>query len=263
VPAALAVARDGSYWIADSLKERVAHFDHDGAFVEAVPVAKGPADLAFVGDRLYVLLEEGKPALRYVSRGHLSERISVSNEGKPLHVQGLIGGQDDLLVVVAGANKLLGSYWALATVEPRTGQVTAAPGAHVPGERHMDFVPMVNTREPDYRVSWFDGVHATEQRTVRFQLVRDGKELQTSVGDTYLRTSTSAGFATLVNLSGGQGIVAGRWYLEIPASGEQPIFERVSEEGFIGDALRYLAVGDDGNVYWMRLLEDGLHIYRR
>ncbi|MGH2530347.1 MAG: hypothetical protein ACRDH0_13580 [Actinomycetota bacterium] len=41
------------------------------------------------------------------------------------------------------------------------------------------------------------------------------------------------------------------------------MFERIPEGGFIGDVRRYLSVGPDDQIYWMRLLEDGLQIYRR
>lgn len=111
VPPALAVDKDGSFWIADSFNRRIAHFAHDGSFLEAIPVDRGPADLTFVGDRLYALLEENRPMLVSVRRGHLSKPITVNDDGRPLHVEALIGGQDHLLVLIAGAAKLLGGYW--------------------------------------------------------------------------------------------------------------------------------------------------------
>lgn len=127
----------------------------------------------------------------------------------------------------------------------------------------MDFAPLVDTREADYEIRWSDGERTTEQRVIRFQLTLNGKDVRTSVGDTYIRTSTSTGFVTLVNLAGPQGLTAGRWYMEVPADGTEPTFERIPQQDFIDDALRYLAVGDDGTIYWMRLLDDGLHVYRR
>lgn len=33
-------------------------------------------------------------------------------------------------------------------------------------------------------------------------------------------------------------------YLDVPMNGTEPNFERVPQQGFIGDALRYVAVGD-------------------
>jgi hypothetical protein len=58
-------------------------------------------------------------------------------------------------------------------------------------------------------------------------------------------------------------IADGAWYLEIVPESPPIVFERLPSGGFIGDVRRYLTVGPDGHVYWMRLLEDGLHIYRR
>ena len=108
VPSALAVDRDGSLWIADSDKARITHFDRDGAFLEAFPAEIGPAipdssgsaDLAFVGDRLYVLLEEGGSKIAPVGPGGLGEPITVNDGGKGLDVQALIPGQDELLVMI-------------------------------------------------------------------------------------------------------------------------------------------------------------------
>jgi hypothetical protein len=130
-PAALAVAQDGSFWIAYPLKRRIAHFSSDG------------------------------------------------------------------------------SVWAMATVDPVTGQVTPAAGAQVSGHRFMDFVPLLDTPEADYEIRWSDGERTSEQRAIRFQLRQNGRQLRTSVGDTYVRTSTSTGFVTLVNLAGQQGLPVG------------------------------------------------------
>jgi hypothetical protein len=263
VPAALAVDPDGSFWIADTHKHRIAHFAKDGSFLGGIPVETGPADLTFVDDRLYVLLEETKPALTSVSSGRLGDRIIVNDGGKPLKVGALIGGQDKLLALIVGAQKLLGGYWALANVHPATGQITPAPGVEVPSGDYMDLLPLLKTRPLSFELRWSDGSNVTARRDLRFQLVRGGKQLGTTVGDMYVRTSTSAGVATVVSLGNGQGTPVGGWYLEIPADGRAPTFERIPSEGFIGDIRRYITVGTDGRVYWMRLLDDGLHIYLR
>lgn len=260
---ALAVAKDGSFWIADPLKQRVAHFSSDGIFLSAIPVDRGPADVAFVGDRLYVLPEGGGAVIVGVKNGRLSEEIVVNDDGKRLHVQGLIGGQEELVTLIAGAERLLGGYWAMATVDRATGQASPSAGAQVSGSRFMDFEALVDDPDADYAIRWSDGQEISKQQVVRFQLTKSGRDLRTSVGGTYLRATTPTGFVTLVSLGGRQGLTVGRWFLEVPADGTQPTFERVPEEGFIGDALRYLAVDDDGTIYWMRLFDDGLHVYRR
>ena len=51
--------------------------------------------------------------------------------------------------------------------------------------------------------------------------------------------------------------------MEFPTDGGQPTFEPLQNDGFIGDAIRYVAIEPDGRIYWMRLQGDGLHIYRR
>jgi hypothetical protein len=83
------------------------------------------------------------------------------------------------------------------------------------------------------------------------------------VGDTYVRTATGDGVATALSIGDGQGNVHGVWYLEIPADGGPPVFERLPSYAFYGDLIRSITLGPDGHVYWMRLLVGGLHIYRR
>jgi hypothetical protein len=272
VPSALAVDRDGSFWIADGLKARIAHFARDGSFIEAfpaeigsaLPVSEHAADLAFVGDRLYVLLEEGSSRVAPMVPDGLGEPIFVNNEGQRLHVEALIPGQDQLLVLKSGAEQLLGGYWAYATVDPATGAVTPSPGVRDSTGTRVDFQPLLDSPPGDYEIRWFqDDRGLVVVQDLRFQLVRDGQELKTTVGDAYVRTATHWGVATIVGISNLQGTAGGRWYLEIVPESPQIVFERIPDDGFIGDARRYLTVGPDGRVYWMRLLEDGLHIYRR
>ncbi len=272
VPSALAVDRDGSFWIADGLKARIAHLARDGSFIEAfpanigsaLPVAEHAADLAFVGDRLYVLLEEGASRIARVEADGLGEPIVVNHEGRGLDVEALIPGQDELLVLVSGAERLLGGFWAFATVDPATGQVTPSPGVPDSVGSYIDIQPDFDGPAGTFEIRWSQaGRGLTTVQEVRFQLVRNGQELKTTVGDMYVRTSTRWGVATVVSIGDGQGDTVGKWYLEILPESPSFTFERLPDEGFIGNVRRYLTVGPDGRVYWMRLLEDGLHIYRR
>jgi hypothetical protein len=272
VPSALAVDRDGSFWIADGLKARIAHFARDGSFIEAfpaeigsaLPVSEHAADLAFVGDRLYVLLEEGSSKIAPVAPVGLGGPIFVNNEGQRLHVEALIPGQDQLLVLISGAEQLLGGYWAYATVDPATGQVTPSPGVLDSVESYIDIQPGLEAPPGTFEIRWFhEGRGMVAVQELRFQLVRGGEERRTSVGDMYVRTATHWGVATVVSVGDGQGTPVGKWYLEILPESPSITFERLPDEGFIGNVRRYLTVGPDGHVFWMRLLEDGLHIYRR
>jgi len=272
LPSALAVDRDGSYWVADGFKARIAHFARDGSFIEAfraeigsaVPNSSGSADLAFVGDRLYVLLEEGGSRVAPVGAGGPGEPIIVNNEGQGLDVQAVIPGQDELTVMISGAERLLGGYWAFATVDPDTGQVTPSPGVRNSTGSYVDIQPLFDGPPGTFEIRWFHDGHAVvAAQEVRFQLVRRGQDVKTSVGDTYVRTATQWGVATVMSIGDGQGIPVGAWYLEIVPERPSFVFERLPGDGFIGDVRRYLTVGPDGRVYWMRLLEDGLHIYRR
>jgi hypothetical protein len=262
MPTALAVGGDGSFWIADRYKRRVAHFDADGSFLEAFEVPAGPADLAFVGDRLFVLLADGGAKVAALGPGGFGEPFAVNHEGRALHVEALIGGQGQLTVLVSGAERLLGGYWAYATVDPGTGQVTPSPGVLTHAGTHMDLV-WQDTRPTTYELRWSSGGPTTAVREVGFQLVRNGNEVRTTVGDTYLRMCTAGGVATVVSIGDGQGMPVGVWYLELSAFGRPPVFERLPGEGFIETLRKSLTFGGDGRIYRMQLLDDGLHIYRR
>ena len=272
LPSALAVDQDGSFWIADSYKARIAHFRRDGSFIEAFPAeigsalpnSTGAADLAFVRDQLFVLLEEGASKIASVGPDGLSAPILVNHEGRRLHVQAVIPGQDRLTVMISGAERLLGGYWAFATVDPETGQITPSPGVRDSTGSSVDLQPLFDEPPGTFQIRWFQDGHAmVVAQDVHFQLARRGKELRTTVGDTYIRAATRWGVATIVGMSDLRGTVSGRWYLEILPESPSIVFERIPEDGFIGDARRYLTVGPDWDVYWMRLLADGLHIYRR
>jgi hypothetical protein len=263
VPAALAVAPDGSYWIADSYKRRIAHYTEDGSLIEAIPVRRGPADLAFADDRLYVLLEEGGRTVVPVEPGAVGEPVSLTAAGKPMHVLAFVGGQEQLLAWFTDAEETLGRFWAIGAIDPATGEVTPAPGVRVSDDVVMDLVPLLETRPLSYQVRWWEDGQITRRQQLRFRLARDSRRLRTTVGDTYLRTSTATGVTALVSIGNGQGLPVGIWYLEIPQDGGGPTFERLPSDGFIADAMRYIALGPDGQIYWMRLLKDGVHIYRR
>lgn len=262
-PAAVVVGRDGSFWVADTHKQRIAHFAADGSFLGSIPLETGPEDLVAVGDRLYALAEAGATEIVEITPDGPGGTITVNHDGKKLEVVALIGGQDRLLVLIRGAERLLGGFWALAAVDPATGQVTKAPGVRTPSGTTVNLVPNLDARPLSYDVEWTDGEGATTRQELRFQLVSNGEARRTTVGDTYLRTATADGVATLVSIGDGQGEVQGVWYLEIPEEPGTPTFVRLPTYAFLGGPIRSLALGPDGHVYWMRLLEDGLHLYRR
>ena len=255
-PAALAVGPDGSYWIGDTVKHRIAHFGQDGSFLGAIYTGVGPADLAFAGDRLFVLPRTGGRTVARVHKDGDLDEIVVTLDGRARHVQALVGGQDRLTGVIAGAERALGRYWAVAFIDEETGVLSPAPGVAVSGDAWIDLVPLIGERPPAFEIRWLDGTTVTQVNQVTMQAIRNGSPVRTTVGDTFVRTATGNGVA----LIGSMGSAA--WYLEIPADGGRPTLERIPYSGFIGDLMLSLSVGPDGRVYWMQLKNDGLHIFR-
>jgi hypothetical protein len=213
-------------WVADSYKRRIAHYSEDGSFIEAIPTGVGPADLAFVGERLYVLFEEGGRSIAAIDSGVLSESIALTAAGKPPHVLAFVGHQDQLLAWFTDAEGTLGRFWAIGVIDPVSGHVTAASGINVAGELFMDLVPILDTRPLSYDVRWSEDGHLTRRQEIRFQLVRGSSAVRISVSDTFIRTSTPIGVATLVNRewpgTSGRGLVSGnpdeRWPTHVRAS---------------------------------------------
>jgi len=262
-PAGLVVAEDGSFWIGDPLNSRVAHFASDGTFLEGVRTESGPADVTLVGDQVFALLEQGASKIQLIDPAGRDRVIAVNNERKPLRVEALISGQGQLVALISDAERLLGSYWAFASVDPDTGQITPAPGVITHSGSFAD-LRWVDARQPTYELRWSNGERTTAVQDVLFDFTNRGEHVRVSIGDMYLRTCTRNGFATVVSVGNGQGTPVGAWFLEFSTLGREPVFERIAVEGLgIGETRRSLSLGADGFTYRMELREDGLHILRR
>lgn len=262
VPRSFVVDHDGSFWIQDAYKDRIARFAADGSFLGSISVPEGEAmsGLAVADADVYALLDSRQGILARIQGGEFVERMAVNDAGDPLVVAELIGGQSGLLGLIVDAPSL-GAYWAYATIDVPSGQITPAPGVLAPGGSYMD---LGLGDEPRLRqIRWSDGTTLTATREVRFQLVEEGNDVRTTAGEIFVETATSSGVAMVVTLGDAQGLPVGVWYLEVPEDGSAPIFERIPNDGENLRPFRRLILGPDGAVYRMLVLEDGVHIVRR
>jgi hypothetical protein len=262
VPRSFVVDDDGSFWIQDAYKDRIAHFAADGSFLDSISVLEGEAmsGLAVADGDVYVLLDSRRGILAHIQEGELVERITVNDAGDPLEVAELIGGQSGLLGLIVDAPGL-GAYWAYATIDVPSGQITPAPGVLAAGGSYMD---LGLGDEPQFReIRWSDGTALTATRKLQFQLVKEGNDVRTTAGEVFVETATSGGVAMVVGLGDPQGLPVGVWYLEIPEDGSKPIFERIPDDGENLRPFRRLVLGPDGAVYRMLTRDDGVHILRR
>ena len=111
MPPSFAVAPDGSLWLLDLVKQRVAHYSAAGAFLGAVGgfefdrFSPSPLDIAFVGDRLFAverLARSAGSAIRFVDGDALSPRNELLGGGVPLLVFQLFQGSAELIGVSGG-----------------------------------------------------------------------------------------------------------------------------------------------------------------
>jgi hypothetical protein len=112
-PSSFSVDVDGSVWIADRWKERVAHYSPTGKYVGSVPVARWPStsiggtrgrirDIIIVRDRLWVLFEpSGGPLARIASDGAV-EFLRPRLQSRDLWVGEILPSYGPLTILVGG-----------------------------------------------------------------------------------------------------------------------------------------------------------------
>jgi hypothetical protein len=283
MPPSFALAPDGSLWVLDLIKRRVAQYSAAGSFLGAVGgfdldrFSPSPIDMGFVGDRLFVVerLEQATgSAIRFVEGGVLSPRTALRGGGVPVYVFKLLQGSSELMGVSGGYALTSEHHLGLgprgpARLDPAgDGEITLVPGPLIsPGVRAALTAP----GDQDLEVS-FVGRETRIVQPIHVAVVTgpepDAVDLEAVVG-AGMAAVVPHGVVAFVQLSPArpedqERYGGGRWLLVVSDDGSPIVWERLPE-GTLSDEWqeRHLGVGPDGAIYLMLARPDGMEIVRR
>jgi hypothetical protein len=283
-PSSLAVASDGSFWIADRWKDRLAHYSPSGKFLGAVRLQRPPPDvsiggartrvrdIAFSGDRMYVLLDPtGGPIARVGSDGSV-EFLRPRLQGRPLWVAEIFPSIGPLTILVGGyAHPEQGSVedgpigffrWEPPGLPQRIAGLPGRGGSFVRLDRAPNTDQDFELRHLAPGETFVQPFHVD----VRTGSQVRGRSLQAVVGPGNL-LATADDVIMYVMLSPSRPRDAsryggGRWLLRL---GRSPVlWERLPDPGIPDEPQsRHLALGPDESLYLMVAQKGGMLILRR
>jgi len=190
-PASFAVAADGSVWILDTAKARLAHFAPDGRYIgqvtglhyeKGLPLSR---DVAIAGDRAYVL--EGDSIHRGIRTTDFVQMFAptvTTYQEREVVISTLFPSPEKVVGLVGGYADPLGEGpRGFAELDvPGSGEVELLPGVPVGSDRWID---LEATGDQDFAVSYHSGQSSSTQ-PFRVQIVTSldgrGERLLGTVG---------------------------------------------------------------------------------
>jgi hypothetical protein len=275
-PSAFAVASDGSFWIDDRWKRRVAHYSSSGTFLGSAGGLEHPGwDLAMVGDELFVLVEQSNGTVGTVEVKALSQ-VEMTYDEDPLFIVQLIPTARGLVAEatgVAGARPgEVGTFLTLAPSASTRGEVL--PG--LPLEHGDTYFDVALSEEPEHPRGdqdfdlTFASPEVTQTQPIQFDLiVHDGRRQRSVPAVVGLLEPLPTGDDVLMYVQvaptrpgDGDRYGDGRWLLRV---GRSPLLWERLPDPDVTDELqhRHLAIGPDGAIYLMVAKKDGMQILRR
>jgi hypothetical protein len=274
MPRSFTVGRDGTLWILDAVKQRVAHYRGDGTYLgDARGLAFDrfhplPRDLAFWGGRLFVLHQFHLAAsFREARGGGFGPPLPLEWDGQPLVMSTVFPGP-----------RPLGLADGVAALE-RLGSGPRGIGRIVPGNpssfQPTDGLPVgdgVSVALDAYRAQAFHlvttGPAGRVVQPIRLRAEAGGHPLPATFVD---RVQGGGAGALVVWLRGAPtrpGDAArsggGNWLLRYPTDGSPLVFERLPEPAVAdGYQTRHLSVDPRGRIYLMLTERHGMAIFRR
>jgi hypothetical protein len=275
-PSAFAVGPDGSFWIDDRWKNRVAHYSSTGRYLgQATGLDPRGWDLAIVDGTVFVLVEQATGTIGTVQDGTV-HAIDVTDRGHSLFVFQLIPTVLGLVAeaaVVPGAQAgELGTFVQLQPDSPTAGPIL--PGLPLePGDVFFDARP---SEDPTHRRGDqdFDLVFASPEVThvqpIGIELIVHDPGRERSVPAVVgLGEPLPVGRDVLLFVQiaptrpdDGDRYGDGRWLLRIGRSAL--LWERLPDPDMTDELHhRHLGVGPDGSIYLMVTTRKGMSILRR
>lgn len=271
VPLAVAVADDGSFWVLDHPKRRVAHFSSDGVFVGdlgglfADRAHPAPVDLAVHEGGVFVLqlFRTRASLVELTPAGPTPQRILREGD-RGLSASYLLRQGGDLIAYVPGAAMDIRSgeppvpIRRFGAVDVGTGAVRLLPGAPVASRA---WVALEADTDQTFTVEYAT-TSGTVRRPLRVVAFDDrGRRVAATVG-ARIEVAMPQAVGVVVELSTRDG--GGRWFLRMPADGSTLLWERLPEPDVVDTGqVRHLALGPDGRVYLAVATTAGLRILRR
>jgi hypothetical protein len=269
VPTSFAVSADGSIWVLDAFKERVAHFSASGAFLGSVGSFPWHSswearDLVWQDGHLYVVRTHAwttASEITVVDEGSQKPDVRITNAAQRQSVVWLMPGASQLTGFLPSAD------WAGLDV-PGSGNAEILSGVPLLDGVSMD-VRSVATDQAAVEVT-FETADLASILPLHFRLVsRTGGAPIDAFISVAADGALPRGLACYVRAAPAHNSHADRigsstWFLQLADDGSPPIWERVREPGIADEQqTRHLTVGSDGSVYLMLAAADGVRIYRR
>jgi hypothetical protein len=280
MPPSFAVAPDGSLWLLDVVKRRVAHYTSSGSYMGAVGglffdrAHPQPRDMAFAGGDLVVLQQFHLAAtLLRLADGRAAPPVAVTDrDGDALSAAFVYPAPGPPFLFVEGRADLA----RLGTGPSGIGRVSSGDPATFEPSSGLSVGRGVSVDLDMVRDQGFDLVTTAPGRRI-VQSIR----LRMVVGGPAGPHRVPAVFAVHVQGGAGGGLVVwligsparagdarsfggGTWMLRYPTDGAPVVFERLPAAA--GDdtfQVRHLALDDRGRIYLMLALRRGMAIYRR
>jgi hypothetical protein len=284
-PNSFAVAPDGSFWLVDEMKRRLAHFARDGTYLGQIGGIRQdrfhpqPQDLVAVGDALCLLEQDhGRflvSSIRAFRAGRQVATAEFADQDGSVAVLRLVSDPSELIGYVGGAAGDPATYgqgrhgYADLSSGPapnvryvdgvgigeRTRVVIDTDPSH-PGDGHL--ISVVGPEEHaivPIRVL----VTATGSERARALPAVVGMEVQAALpGRTVAWVQLSPTESLDADRYGG-----GAWLFEFTVDGSPLVWERLPDPGISSEAqVRHLAAGPDGTLYLMQAERDGMVLYR-
>ncbi len=279
------MAPDGSFWLVDEVKHRLAHFDPTGRYLGQIGGVRfdrfhpQPQDLVATGGSLYLLQQDHQHfLLSYLRRyrdSMLAGMAPLDDGADPQIVANLVSGTAPVIGLGGG---LAGDPMQMG--QGRRGYVTLSVSQQ-PTVRPVDGIPLghglavTGMFDPDRPDDRYLLSAISPESTAVFPL----RFVATPAGSEHAKKlATGAGFqmqavngqrvAVWVPVSPSRTVDAeryggGAWLLVFPLDGSPLIWQRLPDPGLSSEGqVRTLAAGPDGSLYVMLAARDAMVIYR-
>jgi hypothetical protein len=271
-PTSFAVAPDGSFWIIDSAKKRLAHYSSAGPYLGQVvgDFSSVSRDLTFVGPDLWAIQHSQFGRLFRLDPHGRSEVRTVSSDGQPVFLI-------DLTPTSEGLYSQLGGFLVTPTPPPvgpiglhrldlgPPPRITPAAGFPIPGGRTI-WAETDGDVDIDVTMTTTEGarVQPIHVRILDRKLApRRVLEGAVAPGSFVADGEDLAMYVRIVAQPGGDAAAVGGRYLLRVGSGPL-LWERLPDPTQVDDRQeRFLAGGPDGSLYLMVTDVDAVRIYRR